>query len=780
MLRLTPKLFIKEANSPANLGLTKGQLMNKLSEVYTDMMGNPIKKSPVDNDRKVAMAHYFVGNKNIKKFLDAQPDKIGRKQKTFDEHIEYLRSVGKNDAADRYVKLAKTEPEKAKNQVQALVPRVKAQIKDPKKYARKQKKSKTKFYVTKKGQEAMVLDRAKRSGSFPYGTNPAENVYGQLMRAAINSKNQGRIQFVNPQARNNFDSFYAQLKKEIKKDDKSKPKMEALMQKYKLKDTLAIDAVTKKPAASFNLGTLEKFMENSLGRGLGNGSFDNAKRTFAFRDFLKNYQLPDGTLLNTRIGRLQNSKDYKIFNVHHYDDGLQVNPYSTQVVLRQPNEELSGLISTWNTQRNAVGTQGSRYKTVGEVDDEFTKVLDSMPGGIQTTNQYTGELIGVSPTVESLVSAAYKGANRSKEKRTLIESIQANPTFVQKFKDDYADGGSVGIQPVASPTQKFDIEVKQMMETTGLDFSDAIIELMKDNAKREKFNIGGMVGGNKKGFALDDESLGNKVGALESLLAGIGSGLIDIPKGAFTLGGALMDVGFGTNNSAKMEAWFDDLTDFDEKAEQHWLGSFARIATNLGVPGAYGFKAGERLARNALLAKRNGNYFKLTDPVLQEKFKTSLNAKGRLLATLGGAAGVGATDAIFVGDPEGVGTMGDMIGMGPTELDPNDENLASREIANRVRFGVDGALFLGLIGGTGSAIKSLARRRDDLASNNDAIDKFFSTLRPRGKKSQAFFDMERQNIGARAGDINFAGEQARKLDKHIDAIFPFVKTHLIN
>ena len=342
-------------------------------------------------------------------------------------------------------------------------------------------------------------------------------------------------------------------------------------------------------------------------------------------------------------------------------------------------------------------------------------------------------------------------------------------------KEAFAEGGSTGIQPVENPTQKFDIQVKQMMDTSGLDFADSIIEVMKDMAKRQNFNVGGMAGNKYGGFALDEESLGNKVGALESLLAGIGAGLIDIPKGAFTLGAALMDVGFGTNNSAKMEAWFDDLTDFDEKAEQHWLGSFARIATNLGVPGAYGFKAGERLARNALLAKRNGNYFKLTDPVLQEKFKTSLNAKGRLLATLGGAAGVGATDAIFVGDPEGVGTFGDMIGAGPTELDPNDENLASREIANRVRFGVDGALFLGLIGGTGSAVKSLARRRDELASNNDALDKFFSVFRPRGKKSQAFFDMERQNIGARAGDINFAGEQARKLDKHIDAIFPFVK-----
>ena len=338
-----------------------------------------------------------------------------------------------------------------------------------------------------------------------------------------------------------------------------------------------------------------------------------------------------------------------------------------------------------------------------------------------------------------------------------------------------ADGGSAGLEAAASPAKAYFEDVQQMMDTAGLDMGDAVIELMKDDAKRKKFNLGGMVGNDYGGFAYDEESTRNKVGALESLLAGIGSGLIDIPKGAFTLGAALMDVGFGTNNSAKMEAWFDDLTTWDEKAESHWLGSFAKIATNLGVPGAYGYKAGAKLAEKALLAKRNGTYFKLTDPTLQEKFNTSLNAKGRLLATLGGAAGVGATDAIFVGDPEGVGTFGDMIGAGPTELDPNDANLASKEIANRVRFGVDGALFLGLIGGTGSAVKSLARRRNELESNNDAIDKFFSVFRPRGKKSQAFFDMERQNIGARAGDINFAGEQARKLDKHIDAIFPFVK-----
>ena len=35
----------------------------------------------------------------------------------------------------------------------------------------------------------------------------------------------------------------------------------------------------------------------------------------------------------------------------------------------------------------------------------------------------------------------------------------------------------------------------------------------------------------------------NKVGTFESILAGIGSGLIGIPKGLFSLGATLMDLG---------------------------------------------------------------------------------------------------------------------------------------------------------------------------------------------------------------------------------------------
>ena len=267
----------------------------------------------------------------------------------------------------------------------------------------------------------------------------------------------------------------------------------------------------------------------------------------------------------------------------------------------------------------------------------------------------------------------------------------------------------------------------------------------------------------------------NKVGTIQSMLAGIGAGLIDIPRGAFTLGAALMDLGLGTNKAAKVEQWFDDLTELDEMTEDNALGGMVRVLVNLGIPGAAAWRMGTQVTKKALLAKRNGNYFRITDPKLEERMKTALNAKGRLAATLGGAGAAGVSDAIFIGDPESVGTMGDLFGGGPTQLTPNDSTEASREVMNRIKFGLDGSLFLGVIGGTGSAVKSAIARRNDLASSNSTLDKFLSKLRPRGAKPQEFFELERRNIGLRAGDVNYAGEVARKLDKHIDAIFPFVK-----
>ena len=227
---------------------------------------------------------------------------------------------------------------------------------------------------------------------------------------------------------------------------------------------------------------------------------------------------------------------------------------------------------------------------------------------------------------------------------------------------------------------------------------------------RVDMNEGGRVGLSNGGLPNyvvggSEQKPTNKVGTVESMLAGIGAGIIDIPKGAFTLGAALMDLGLGTNNAAKVEQWFDDLTNLDEKADETVAGEMVRFLTNLGIPGAAAWKMGTSVTKSALLAKRKGNYFKITDPKLEERMKTALNAKGRMAATLGAAGAAGVSDAIFIGDPESVGTMGDLFGGGPTQLTPNDSTEASREVINRLKFGVDGALFLGLIGGTGSAVK---------------------------------------------------------------------------
>jgi len=331
----------------------------------------------------------------------------------------------------------------------------------------------------------------------------------------------------------------------------------------------------------------------------------------------------------------------------------------------------------------------------------------------------------------------------------------------------------------------FDALIKQNQEEHGMELKDAIDEAVKEFFGRENFADGGRVelavGGSSLGNIGGKGSLGkvgggpsNKVGNVESMLAGIGAGIIDIPRGAFVLGTALMDMGLGTSNAAKVEKWFDELTNLDEKAEATTMGGMIRLITNLGIPGAQAFKIGEKATKAALLAKKNGNFYRITDPKLEERMKTALNGKGRLYATLGGAGAVGVSDAIFVGDVNNAGTMGDMFGAGPTQLNENDADEASKEVMNRMKFGLDSSLFLGILGGTGSQIKTAIKRRDDLVSDNSTLDAFLSKLRPRGDKPQEFFEMERANIGARAGDVNYAGEVARSLDKHIDGIFPFV------
>ena len=64
-----------------------------------------------------------------------------------------------------------------------------------------------------------------------------------------------------------------------------------------------------------------------------------------------------------------------------------------------------------------------------------------------------------------------------------------------------------------------------------------------------------------------------EVGFIESALAGVATGVINIPKTAFSLGAELIDLGLGTETAASVEKFFDDLNPFDDEAEARTVGS---------------------------------------------------------------------------------------------------------------------------------------------------------------------------------------------------------------
>jgi hypothetical protein len=273
----------------------------------------------------------------------------------------------------------------------------------------------------------------------------------------------------------------------------------------------------------------------------------------------------------------------------------------------------------------------------------------------------------------------------------------------------------------------------------------------------------------------------NKVGTLESVLSGVASGLIAIPKGFFSLGATLLDLGVDSGAAAKVEQYFDDLTEFDEKAEATAAGRITEALVNIGIPGGVGFKVASRMAGDAMKAARNGKYVKLSNPNLKKGMDqaVSLNTRGKTNKFIAGALGGGLAEGVFVGDVEKVGTFGDLIG-GPTAVDRSTDDDATRELLNRVKFGFEGALFTGVIGGTGTLVKKLTNRNKQLDVANSKLDRFIdriaSGFRARSGKTQEFFDLERTSIGERAADAAGARNISRELDQAIDKVFAPTRT----
>jgi len=273
----------------------------------------------------------------------------------------------------------------------------------------------------------------------------------------------------------------------------------------------------------------------------------------------------------------------------------------------------------------------------------------------------------------------------------------------------------------------------------------------------------------------------NKVGTFESMLAGVGSGLIAIPKGLFSLGASLMDLGVNSGKAARVEAWFDDLTNWDEKAEATAAGKITELLVNIGIPGGVAFKAASGMSKAAMLAAKNKKYVNLSNPDLVKAADKALEltAKGKGRQFIAGALGGGVAEGVFVGDVKDVGTFGDLLG-GPTKVDRSADPNAATEILNRVKFGTEGALFTGIIGGTGKVIKKLANRNKQLDVANSGIDRWIDKVaekfRSRSGWTPEGFAIKRGMTGAQAADANAAKTLSRELEVDIDKLFPPMKT----
>ncbi len=286
----------------------------------------------------------------------------------------------------------------------------------------------------------------------------------------------------------------------------------------------------------------------------------------------------------------------------------------------------------------------------------------------------------------------------------------------------------------------------------------------------------------------------HEVSQLEAALNGIASGLIKIPEGFVSLGAEIMDAtGMTTQAAAKVEQVFDKINPFEEIAEQRAAGKILEALVSIGVPAGAGAKIASKLATKALQARKAGTYVNLKGKNVRKGMEKvyKLNDKARVqrfgAAVLGGAAG-----ETLVADVENIGTIGDALEFGPTQLEvdaevdyegalPEDSQKdAVRKLFNRAKFGADSILYFPFIYGGAKAVGKVATYGKSLALSsskiNKSIDTIASAVRPTSDKPTAMFLGKMRETSGKAADTNFAIEQVKRIDKEVSKMFPSVKS----
>ena len=109
------------------------------------------------------------------------------------------------------------------------------------------------------------------------------------------------------------------------------------------------------------------------------------------------------------------------------------------------------------------------------------------------------------------------------------------------------------------------------------------------------------------------------VGFFESALAGVATGLWNIPKGVFSFGAEIYDLIGDTNTAKEIEDWFDDVNPWDDEAEARTVGKVTQAITQV-APMAVGGAIGgvmvadrvRKMAQTAIAAKKSNRIMNLS------------------------------------------------------------------------------------------------------------------------------------------------------------------------
>ena len=275
----------------------------------------------------------------------------------------------------------------------------------------------------------------------------------------------------------------------------------------------------------------------------------------------------------------------------------------------------------------------------------------------------------------------------------------------------------------------------------------------------------------------------DETGFIESALAGVATGLINIPKGFISLGAEVFDLIGDTNTAASVEKFFDDINPFDDEAEARTVGKITQALAQIGIPAFQGAKIGMGLARKAIDARKVGNYASLN------RFgKVINNVKNSQLA--GGIGGAAIGEAIV--SDEDIGTLGDMLrgtALEPfaiTMMDTEEKegrSEAYRKLTNRIKFGVDGSLFNLGIAGAGKGITALRRptkfglqryAEGDLKQIYEKYVKF--GFGKAGMLPEEVFEAKRLGLDTAEGAKFEAGQRVEKLFDAVKKVVPQIET----